>query len=209
VLKGIFISDGKSIKITLPFVSGKITYRAIWCNARLDGNLDILLGPVEEISVAKEITISAEHCSEKYDSMLFEVLSYNSAGEKEKEVSLLSPIPAGITGTPLLVREAFLMNEEEWVIQQLVNSQEPIVIWCAGLRTLQMLSNTSLGRANIKMIIDGDPSRKGQLFCGRIIHSPEDIGDFNGKIVVIHASSPEQVESQIRRGGIVNEILIL
>ena len=108
-----------------------------------------------------------------------------------------------------MVREAFLSNEENNVAQRLADSQEPIIIWCAGLRTLQMLSNTALGKANIEMIIDSNPEKKGQLFCGKIVQSPEDIGDFSGKIVIIHASSPEQVEFQIRQLGIQNESILL
>jgi hypothetical protein len=207
--KGIYIKAGKSIKIELPFVAGKISYRAIYCQDRLDGNLYIFPGPIEEIVVGGELTVSAENCQKRYKNMLFEVLSYDAAGETEMGKTVLLPSPPDSATPALLVQEAFLMNEEEAMAQKLVESQEPIVIWCAGLRTLQMLSNTCLGRANIKMIIDGNPERKGQLFCGGIIHSPEEIADFTGKIVVIHASSPEQVAMQIRRSGIANEILIL
>ena len=101
------------------------------------------------------------------------------------------------------------MNEEAVVAERLLESGEPIIVWCAGLRTLQILSNTCLSRANIKMIVDGNPKKRGQSFCGRLIHSPEDIGDFAGKIIVMHSSCPEQVEFAIRRTGITNEILIL
>ncbi len=208
-LKGIYIRAGKKIKIELPPMSGRIAYRIIWCRDRLDGNLNILPGPIEETAVAGELTVSAENCDGTYNNMLFEVLSYDSATGTGRGTTLISPIPPGNANTPFLVREAFLKNEDETVAQRLVDSQEPIVIWCAGLRTLQMLSNTCLSEANIKMIIDGNPSKKGQLFCERMIHSPEDLGDFAGKIVLIHASCPEQVELQIRRMGIANEIVLL
>jgi hypothetical protein len=207
--RGIYIRAGKSTKIGLPVGSWKLTYRAIWCRDRLDGDLEILPGPAEAAIVSGAITVSAAHAHEKYDHMLFEVSSYEPAVEATKDESVLAPFPPDGSLVPVTVREGFLMNEEEAVAQRLVDSQEPIVVWCAGLRTLQLLSNTCLGRANIKMIIDGNPSKKGQLFCGHTIHSPEDIGDFAGKIAVIHASCPEQVEFQIRRMGIANEILIL
>jgi hypothetical protein len=207
--KGIYIKAGKIAKIELPLMSGRIAYRTIWCHDLLDGNLSILPAPIEETAVAEELTVSAENCGETYNNMLFEVLSYVSATGTGSGTTLISPIPPCNANTPLLVREAFLMNKEESLAQRLVDSQEPIVIWCAGLRTLQMLSNTCLSEANIKMIIDGNPSKKGQLFCERMIQSPEDLGDFAGKIIVIHASCPEQVELQIRRMGIANEIVLL
>ena len=207
--RGIYIRSGKSAKIGLPVGSWKLTYRAIWCRDRMDGDLEILPGPAEAAIVSGAITVSAAHAHEKYDHMLFEVSSYEPALETTKGESVLAPFPPDGPLVPVTVREGFLMNGEEAVAQRLVESQEPIVVWCAGLRTLQLLSNTCLGRANIKMIIDGNPSKRGQLFCGRTIHSPKDIGDFAGKIAVIHASCPEQVEFQIRRMGIANEILIL
>jgi len=209
VFKGIYISAGKSIKIKLPFAAGKLAYRAIWCRDRTDGNLDITAGPSEEAVVSGELTISAENYQEKHHHMLFEALSYDTAGEAGRGETQVMPLPPAVAKAPILVREAFLMNEEEAVAKRLVESQEPVAIWCAGLRTLQMLSNTCLGQANIKMIIDGNPSKKGQELCGRVIHSPEDIDGFTGKIVLIHASCPERVELQIRSRGIINEILIL
>jgi hypothetical protein len=204
---GIYIGTGKNVVMEL--LPGKIAYRAIWCRERLDGNLDVLPGPVEEAEVAGELTISARNCGTKYNNLLFEIISYGSSSGPHEGATLLQPAPPDTADAPLLIREAFLINEEETVARQLVDSHEPIVIWCAGLRTLQMLSNTCLAEANIAMIIDGNPSRKGQLFCGRSSHSPQDIGEFSGKIVVIHASCPEQVELQIRHMGILNEILIL
>lgn len=208
-VKGIFINASGSVKITLPPAVMKIAYRAVWCRHRIDGNVDILPGPADEAVISKELTISAGNCGEKYNNMLFEVLSYNDTDTTKEIKSLLVPFPPDSVNFPVMVQEAFLMDEEENVLSRLVVSQEPIVIWCAGLKTLQMLSNTCLGKANIKMIIDGNHSKKGQLFCGRIIYSPDDLGKFSGIIVVIHSSCPEQVAFQIRRMGINNEILML
>ena len=207
--KGIYVSAGKSVTINLPFEAGKIAYRALWCRNRLDGNLDVLAGAIGEMMAAGKLTISARNCGERHDGMLFEVLSYQSAAGTELVKEHLTPWPPENGSVPILAREAFLIDGEETVAQRLVDSQEPLIIWCAGLRTLQMLSTTSLSQANIQMIIDGNQSKKGQLLCGKEIHSPEDIDGFSGKIVVIHASCPEQVELQIRQRGIMNEILIL
>ena len=206
--RGIYIRAGKSIKIELP-TAGKITYRAVWCRDRLDGNLDVIPGTISETVIAAGVEISARECNGKYSNMLFEVLSCDFSGAVETGAALISPTPPDNADAAILVRESFMMNEEETVVQSLVDSQEDVVIWCAGIRTLQMLSNTRLAEANIVMIIDGNPSRKGELFCGRAISSPEDLGDFTGKIIVIHATSPEQVELQIRKMRITNEILIL
>jgi hypothetical protein len=207
--RGIYIRTGKRIRVEAAGGPWKVAYRAIWCRDRLDGNLDILPGPIEETIVSGGMTVSAAHGHGTYQHMLFQVVSYETVAGPPNDETTLEPYPPAGSRVPLLVREGFLAAEEEAVAERLVESQEPIIVWCAGLRTLQLLSNTRLGRANIKMIIDGNPSKKGQRFCGYTIHSPEDIDGFTGKIVLLHASSPEQVAMEIRRLGIANEILIL
>lgn len=208
VFQGIYIAAGNLLKIELPFAAA-ISYRAVWCHDRLDGNLDVIPGPIKEALVAGELTLSAANCGEKFGNMLFEVLSCSVVGATDQSEDLISPAPPLEDTASFLVREAFLLEDEDAVARRLVESQEPVVIWCAGLRALQLISNTCLGQANICMIIDGDPAKKGQAFCGRIIHAPGDLGDFSGKIVVTHASCPEQVERQIRQLGIANDIVIV
>jgi len=208
-LKGIFITAGKKIQFELPSIRGKLTYRAIWCHERMDGNLEIIKGEIEEITIAEKLSLSFANCPTNYNNILFEVLSFTpscKAGHTAKEIE---PLPPADRSQPVLIREAFLDYEEDTFARLLVESQEPIVIWCAGLRALQLLSNTCLGQANIEMIIDGNPEKKGQHFCGKTICSPNEINSFTGKIIVTHASSPEQVEFQIRRLGVTNEIMIL
>ena len=205
---GIYIAAGNQVKVELPDTA-IISYRAVWCHDRLDGNLDVVPGPIEEALVAGELILSATNCGVRYGNMLFEVFSISTVGSADQVEHLISPAPPQGDMPQLLVREAFLSEDEDAVSRRLVDSQEPVIIWCAGLRALQLISNTCLGQANIKMIIDGDPARKGQVFCGRIIQAPGDLGDFSGKIIVTHASSPEQVERQIRQLGIANDIVIV
>lgn len=207
VIKGIFLSRGQDLWIETP--PGRITYRAVWCRTRPDGNLSVVCGPMEHAILGEGFILSTRHLSEPFENMLFEVLFQEPTGVAEGANPRISPVPPAEVTPSLLVREAFLAEDEDLVARRLVESQEPIVIWCAGLRTLQLLSNTSLGQANIRMIIDGNPGRQGQPFCGWTIQAPADLRDFAGKILVIHASCPERVEQQLRRDGITNEILIL
>ena len=127
----------------------------------MDGNINLFPGPVKEAEVGNDLTITLENDSQKYDNILFEVIDFASLDEVETIQTTISPrMPVNINNLTM-VKEAFLSNEEESIAQRLADAQEPIIIWCAGLRTLQMLSNTDLGRANIKMIIDRNPEKKG------------------------------------------------
>ena len=206
--RGIFIDAGKTVRVPVA-APGTLSYRAIWRRDRLDGNLEVVEGPVEQGKISGELEIDATNCGRGFTKMLLEVLSHVRENVDGMPMGVISPHPPEITTAPVVVREAFLVNEEESIARNLAESGEPVVIWCAGLKTLQMLSNTSLGKANIKMIIDGDPARKGEIFCGYPLSSPADLGDFQGKIIVMHASSPERVEFQIRQMGISNEIIII
>ena len=211
VFKGIYLRRGRSITLDLSQAGGHMTYRAIWCHQRADRNLEITLGPVESATVSGRLTLSAAECDVGDDGVLFEVISFRSGANEGGGESRLALSPLEGAEASMLVREAYFAgNEGEHpAIGPLVASQEPIVIWCAGFKTLKMLSTTSLGQANIKMIIDMDPLKTGQLFCGRVVYAAEAIGDFSGKIVVINASCPERVELDIRKMGIANEILVL
>jgi len=208
-IRGIFIRSGKNIVLEIPLPFAKMVCRATWCSERVDGNFDIRKGVIEEFYISGTVAVSAENCHEPYHFILFEVLACTLFEGNEMVTDQITPNPPGCNTQSLMVREAFLLNEENSVVRRFVATQEHLVIWCAGLRTLQMLSNTCLGQANIKMVIDGDPAKTGQMFCGYRISSPGDLGDYEGKIVVIHASCPEQVEAQIRCLGISNEVIIL
>jgi hypothetical protein len=98
---------------------------------------------------------------------------------------------------------------EEAIVERLVKSREPIAIWCAGLRTLQVFAKTRLSEANIKMIIDGDPQKYGQKFCGYTVRKPDDVASFDGTIVIMHASSPEKIKKHICSLGVANRIIIV
>lgn len=209
VRKGMCITKGKTAWLEWPPAPGKLAYRVTWCRNRPDNNLDIIAGPIEEAEISGTLSVSAPEAPLPYNHMLFEVMSFVPVPEAEYTIQSIEPSPPADWSASTLIREAFLMGDAESIARRLVESQEPIALWCAGLRTMQLLSSTCLSRANIRMIIDGDSQKQGQLFFGKTVQSPAEIEGFSGKILVLHSSCPEQVELQIRNMGISNDILIL
>jgi hypothetical protein len=207
--RGIYLRAGRTVSFTLSRISGTLSYKAIWCHEREDGNLDVWAGPIETVPIGDTLTLSAEHCGTRFDAVLFQFMNDPAVGAGGLHQVCVAPEPPENIDEPILVREAFLKHTESAMARSLAKSREPIVVWCAGLRALHLLSNTCLGQANILMIIDANPRRAGEEFCGRTIHSPQDLGGFTGKIVVAHASSPEHVALQIRGMGVRNEIVIV
>ena len=65
-----------------------------------------------------------------------------------------------------------------------------LALWGAGIHTSQLLSETSLGNANINCIFDNDPKKAGKRLMGHIIKTfPESIEDIKSEIDAILISS--------------------
>jgi SAM-dependent methyltransferase len=58
------------------------------------------------------------------------------------------------------------------VIEPLVKSREPIVVWGVGSLTARLLATTSLAEANIQAFVDSNPDLQGRPLFGRMVHSP-------------------------------------
>jgi SAM-dependent methyltransferase len=58
------------------------------------------------------------------------------------------------------------------VIEDLVRSQEPILIWGAGSFTRHLLASTPLGQANITAFVDSSLSPQAAMLLGRSVLSP-------------------------------------
>ena len=57
-------------------------------------------------------------------------------------------------------------------IEDLVRSQEPILIWGAGSFTRHLLASTSLAQANITAFVDSSPSQQAAPLLGRSVLAP-------------------------------------
>ncbi len=207
-IRGIWIEKGASVSLNLPFEYGEVNYRVIWVKEQYDGNLSIRTVAKRQLNIGNSVILSVENGGE-YDSAVFEILSYSKLAVKTQTEKAIQPNPKEAADIqPEIIHEAVLGDSDDRLANYFADSQEPIVIWCAGLRSLQMLTKTRLNEANIKMIIDSSPSKQGQTFCGYKVHKPEDLDGYEGKILLLHASCPEKIKEQIRKSGISNEIIV-
>jgi hypothetical protein len=214
--KGIYldVNDDDDIVLDLPYRMGTIRYRIIWCKERRDGNLTVIPSQVAEVTTGQKIRISAHQCIHndmEFDHVLFEVLSYfeavsDSTCSTTDSIEFLTPAN---TSQATFIRETLLCCDADKIIQTLISSQEPLAIWCAGARTNLLFDKTCLCIANIKMIIDSNPDKQGCDFHGFRVSAPDKILSFDGVILVTHATSPYDIETNIRDMGVKNEILII
>ena len=70
------------------------------------------------------------------------------------------------------------------VIEDLVRSQEPILIWGAGSFTRHLLASTPLGDANITAFVDSSLSQQAATLLGRSVLAPSALVDRPETIVI-------------------------
>jgi hypothetical protein len=116
--------------------------------------------------------------------------------------SMLSGVFGRVMGTNELVRDtithAALHSYVELsvaqevavlrVIEDLVCSQEPILIWGAGSFTRNLLASTPLGQCNITAFVDSNPSQQAQLLLGRKILAPTALTERPETILICSAA---------------------
>ena len=118
----------------------------------------------------------------------------------------LLPLPSdlsidGETG-PALVRylaqcraaDAALIS----VVERLVQSQEPILVWGAGTLTRRLLATTNLGRANIAAFIDSNVGLQGHSLAGRAVLSPAQIAGRGEAILIGSTAFAREIVHMIR-----------
>jgi len=96
------------------------------------------------------------------------------------------------------------------VVDCLVASQEPILIWGAGTLTRRLLSSTRLPEANIVAFVDSDPGVQGRRLAGREILSPMQIGANVETIVVGSKAFKQEIIAIIRdQLTLTNKVIFL
>jgi len=97
----------------------------------------------------------------------------------------------------LFLDQSKLHCENDKVIQQLVRTQHPIVIWGAGQFTLRLLANSSLSQCNIQAFIDSDSNKQGRTLAGVLVHSPEFIRNNDSIVVICSALHAKEIEKTV------------
>jgi SAM-dependent methyltransferase len=91
-----------------------------------------------------------------------------------------------------------LESRIDTVIQEIVESQSPLLIWGTGTHTLRLLKKGNLSKANIVAFIDSNPNYQGKKLNGIPIISPNSCKDDTVRILI---------SSQVAESDIKNYIL--
>ncbi|MEI7513634.1 MAG: methyltransferase domain-containing protein [bacterium] len=100
-------------------------------------------------------------------------------------------------------------DENDNLIKQLVEKQEPIIIWGAGQFTLRLLANSTLGKCNIKGFIDSDSNKQGKKLYGLSIHTPDFLANTDCAVVICSALHHEEIRNTVNSLKISHPIYIM
>lgn len=90
------------------------------------------------------------------------------------------------------------VEHERRVIQDLVASQEPILVWGTGTLCQRLLATTPLRDANILGFIDSNPHYQGKKLHHRPVLAPNDLARFKEPVLITSWAFQEEIENQIR-----------
>jgi SAM-dependent methyltransferase len=129
-------------------------------------------------------------------------------------MALFSPDTDEATNPPLKYDEATGMGIKRYIqnskvleerihaqIDEIVNSQVPLMVWAVGTHTLRLLKTSSLAEANIIAFIDSNKNYQGKTLKGYPILAPEEARGINAEILI----SSQVAEGDIR-DSLVNSL---
>ena len=115
--------------------------------------------------------------------------------------------------TTLKSIESFIKDSEnsdiEIKINNLVDTQEEIVVWGAGNYTKRLLAQTKLNKCNILYFVDKDRAKNNTKIVGYDIGDITSLAGYGGTILVISAIYSEDIVLEIKKLGYINKIEVL
>jgi SAM-dependent methyltransferase len=95
-------------------------------------------------------------------------------------------------------RSEVLAQSDIAVIDDLVESGDPIVLWGVGTNATRLLSTTRLGGANIVAFFDSNPKVQGKELLGVTIRPPADLRLMPYPVLIASRVFQDEIERQIR-----------
>ncbi len=84
------------------------------------------------------------------------------------------------------------------IINNLVETQIPLIIWGVGTHTQRLLATSKLAEANISAFVDSNPKYHQKQLHGKSIISPLDLTEYSESILISSRVFQENIKIQIR-----------
>jgi len=96
------------------------------------------------------------------------------------------------------------------ILNRLVASRKPVIVWGAGSHTLRLLATSRLARANLVGIVDSNPRYQGKSVNGVPILKPDAIRGTQASILISSRVFQQSIQHQIKDGlHLENEVVTL
>jgi SAM-dependent methyltransferase len=95
-------------------------------------------------------------------------------------------------------RSEVLTQSDVAVIDDLVESGDPILLWGVGTNATRLLSTTRLGEANIVAFFDSNPKVQGKELLGVTIRPPAELRQMPYPVLIASRVFQDEIERQIR-----------
>jgi len=103
-----------------------------------------------------------------------------------------------------------VLNHPRSVIDRLVETQQEILVWGAGLHTQRILGCTDFGRANIRAFVDLNPQYEGEMLLGKPIVVPHVVEELPLLPIVISSRRLQgEIKRWIQTSGLKNPLVLL
>jgi SAM-dependent methyltransferase len=100
------------------------------------------------------------------------------------------------------------INKTYHEIEELIRTQEEIIVWGTGSFTQRLYMQTHLDRCNIRIFVDNNKNKWGNDFAGKKIIDPSDIITQH-KILIASIYGTKDIQQQIISMGLNNETIVL
>ena len=118
-----------------------------------------------------------------------------------------------VTGPALssyIEASAALENSVGRVIDKLVETQQPVVVWGVGTHTAHLVAKRGLGAANILSFVDSNPRYHGKKLNGVPIESPATLKSRAESVVISSRVFQREIVRQLREDlGCRNDLILL
>jgi len=84
------------------------------------------------------------------------------------------------------------------VIDGLVASQEPLLVWGVGTHTLHLMETTAFRRLNVLAFVDSNPSYQDRMLAGRHVITPSQVAQYPQRILISSQVFQSEIDDQIR-----------
>jgi SAM-dependent methyltransferase len=108
----------------------------------------------------------------------------------------------------LAMSRAILANEEK-IIEELVASQEPVIVWGTGTLCQRLLAQGKLGKVRIESFVDSNLHYQGKKLATVPIISPSEINSKSPILITSWGFQDEIIETIRTRLGLQNKLITL